>query len=97
MTWPRDMREVVRGHIEDVAGRGLWQDQSVPGRARHDVEEGEGLVVLVDLVRGEFAAQDLGEDVVRVVSGHKAPDQSCSTKSLRNGAAAASSSAAAST
>ena len=37
-------------------------------RPRHDVEKGERLVVLVDLVGRQFAAQDFGKDVVRVVA-----------------------------
>ncbi len=40
------------------------------GRTRHDVEEGEGVVVLVDLVAGDLAAQDFCEDVVGVVRRH---------------------------
>ena len=36
-------------------------------RARHDVHDRERIVVLVDLVAGQFAAQDLGEDVLRIV------------------------------
>jgi hypothetical protein len=40
-----------------------------PG-ARHDVEEGERLGVLVDLVARNLAAQDLGEDVALIVVGH---------------------------
>ena len=65
-----DMGEIVGGDVEQVAGRGLRQHQRMAGRARHDVEEGQRLVVLVDLVAGQFAAQDFGEDVVRVVGRH---------------------------
>ena len=65
------MREIVGADVEDVARRRLRQHQRVAGRARHDVEEGERLVVLVDLVAGQFAAQDLGEDVVRIVARHR--------------------------
>jgi hypothetical protein len=42
----------------------------MPGRARHDVEEREGAVVLVDLVARELAAQDLGEDIVGIITRH---------------------------
>ena len=34
---------------------------------RHDVHEAQGVLVFVDLEAGDLAAQDLGEDVVRVV------------------------------
>ena len=37
--------------------------------ARHDVHEGDGVVVLVELVGGNLAAQDLGEDVAVVIGG----------------------------
>ena len=66
------MREIVGADVENIARRRLRQHQRVAGRARHDVEEGERLVVLVDLVAGQFAAQDLGEDVVRIVARHRA-------------------------
>jgi hypothetical protein len=82
------MREIVRVDVEQVARRRLRQHQRVAGRARHDVEEGQRLVVLVDLVTGQFAAQDLGEDVVRIVARHgdRPFYEVCSnTKSLRNG------------
>src|SRR5262249_34546234 len=39
-------------------------------RARHDVEKGERLVILVDLVARQFAAQNFGEDIVGIVSRH---------------------------
>ena len=60
--------EVVGRDVEDVARRRFRDDQRVAGRARHDVEEGERLVVLVDLVARNLAAQDLGEDVALVVA-----------------------------
>ena len=63
------MGEVGGIDVEQVARRRLRQHQRVPGRARHDVEEGERLVVLVDLVAGQFAAQDFREDVVLGVVG----------------------------
>ena len=66
-----DMGEVVGANVENIARRGFRQHQRMAGRARHDVEEGERLVVLVDLVAGQFAAQDLGEDVVRIVARHR--------------------------
>src|SRR5262249_53306054 len=55
--------------VEDVAGRGLRNHQRVARRARHDVEKGEDVLVLIDLVAGQLAAQDLCEDVVAVVGG----------------------------
>ena len=66
-----DVGEVVGRNIEDVARGRLRQHQRVAGRARHDVEEGKRLVVLVDLVARQFAAQDLREDVVGIVGGHR--------------------------
>src|SRR3546814_4213223 len=41
--------------------------QNMHRRLRPDVVEGERIVVLVDLLAGNFAAQDPGEDVVVVV------------------------------
>jgi hypothetical protein len=67
----RDMAEHVRRHVEDIAGRGLGQNEGVARSPGHDVEEGERLVVLIDLVAGQLAAQDLGEDVVGVVGRHE--------------------------
>ena len=66
----RDMGEILRRNIEDVAGRRLRDHQRVAGRARHDVEEGQHMIVLIDLVAGKLAAQDFGEDVVGVIGGH---------------------------
>ena len=43
--------------IDDVACRRLGYDQRVSGRTRHDVEEREGALVLVDLVARQFPAQ----------------------------------------
>jgi hypothetical protein len=39
-------------------------------RLRVDVVEGERVVVFVDLLAGQLAAQDAGEDVIAVVVGH---------------------------
>ena len=45
----------------------------MPVATRHDVHEGEIVVILVNLVAGHLAAQDLGEDVVGIVGrvGHE--------------------------
>src|SRR5258707_3932950 len=111
------MREVVCADVEDVAGRRFRENQRMAWRARHDVEERERFVVFIDLVAGQLATQNFGEDIVWVVIRHRLPQiisaahnagqkpvsgfrdcaYSCSTKSLRNGAAAASSSAVACT
>src|SRR2546430_12836444 len=48
--------------VENVAGSCLRQHQSVAGCARHDVEECERPVVLVDFVAWELAAQNPGEN-----------------------------------
>src|SRR6185503_9061346 len=104
--------------VEQVAGRRFRQHQRVSWRARHDVEERQHLVILVDLVTGQLATQNFSENVLRVVARHESllhrqsiwsmilsenrfplfgimlgQDQSCScsAKSLRNGASAASS------
>ncbi|MFW8645330.1 hypothetical protein ACOJBO_35600 [Rhizobium beringeri] len=46
-------------------------------RLRHHIHEGDGMLILVNPVRGDFAAEDLGEDVVVVISGraghHESP------------------------
>ncbi len=62
--------ERIGRHVEHVPGRRLGDHQRVALTARHDVHEGEGVLILVDLVGGQLATQDLGEDVVRIVSGH---------------------------
>ena len=67
-----EMSEIVRLDIENVARRRLRDHQRMARRPRHDVEKGESLVVLVDLVRRQFAAQDFGKDVVRIVARHRA-------------------------
>src|SRR4051812_50033035 len=64
------MGVVIRLDVEDVAGRGFWNHQRVARYPRHDVEEGEHVLILVNLVAGEFTAQDLCEDIVGVVGGH---------------------------
>ena len=45
----------------------LGSDQRMAGALRHHVHEGDRVVVLIDPVRRDLAAQDLGEDVARVV------------------------------
>ena len=40
-----DMGVILGGDVEDVAGRGLRDHQRMAGRARHDVEEGQHVVV----------------------------------------------------
>src|SRR5215475_372490 len=64
------MREVFGADIQNVAGGGFGQYQRVTWRARHDVEEGKSLIILIDLVAGQFAAQDLGKNIIRVVARH---------------------------
>ena len=65
-------REYLRVGVEQIARRLLRHDQRVPRRPRHDIHEHERICVLVDLVGGDFAAQDFGEDVA-VVVGHARP------------------------
>src|SRR2546430_14921018 len=85
--------------VENVAGSCLRQHQSVAGGARHDVEECERPVVLVDFVAWELAAQNPGENIVRVVARRHgaSPGRKRLDHVLRKGAASASSSAAAAT
>lgn len=56
--------EIVEGFI--IA---LGDDQHMHGCGRADVVEGKGVLVFVDFIAGDFAAEDSGEDVVAVV-GH---------------------------
>ena len=88
------MREFGGIDVEQVARGSFRQHQRMSGRARHDVEKSKRLVVLVDLVTGQFAAEDLCEDVVRIVARHAVwsfYEVSSNTKSFRNGPIAASS------
>jgi hypothetical protein len=41
------------------------------GATRHDVEKGQRMLVLMDLVAGKFATQDFREGVVGIIGGHK--------------------------
>jgi hypothetical protein len=41
--------------------------------ARHDVHEGQRVGILVDLLRRQLAAHDLGKDVVAVVAHRASP------------------------
>ena len=61
-------RKLVRSDIEDVSRRRFWNDQGVPGSARHDVEKSERFVVLINLVGGQLPAQNLGKDIVGIVT-----------------------------
>src|SRR5262245_19094984 len=80
-----DMGEIVRVGIEDVAHLGLRKDERVTGRARHDVEEGEGTIILVDFITWNLAAQNFGKNVVRIVGGHGVlPSNSSSTTGVRS-------------
>src|SRR5262245_56512578 len=65
------MGEIVGRNVQYVASRCLGQNKCMTGCTRHDVEEGERLVILIDLVARQFAAQDFGKDVVWVVGGHQ--------------------------
>src|SRR5271166_3449268 len=63
---PDDVSEIVGKNVENVARRRLRQHERMTGSARHDIKKGEGLVVFVDLVARQFAAQNLREDIVWV-------------------------------
>jgi len=50
------------GECVECRGGFLGDDKDVAGAERVDVEEGEDVVVLVDAMAGDFAADDPGED-----------------------------------
>ncbi len=54
--------------VEHIARRRLRDDQRVSVDAGHDVHENQALVVFIDLLARQLAAQDLGEDIVGIVS-----------------------------
>src|SRR5487761_2796997 len=98
----RDMGEILRIDIEDVAGRRLRDHQGMPGATRHDVEKGQRVLVLVHLVTGKFAAQDFCKGVVGVIGVHGGSwiwfySLAGSSALLRNGPASVSSRAASAT
>src|SRR5258708_2970134 len=64
------MGVIVGRDVEDIAGRGLWDHQRMAGGTRHDVEERQHVLVLIDLVAGKLAAQDFCKDIVGVIGGH---------------------------
>jgi hypothetical protein len=55
--------------VQNVAGSGLRNHQDMAFRLRHDIHERKDIVVLIDLVGGNFAAQNLGKDIVGVIGG----------------------------
>ena len=59
--------------FEQVAGGRFGDDQAMALRFRHDVHDGERLVVLIKLYGRNFAADDLGENVAVVVARHLCP------------------------
>ena len=70
----RHRGQALRLDVEDVARRLFGDHEAVAVATRHDVHERERVVILVELVRGNLAAQDLGEDVGRIVGvGHGIP------------------------
>ncbi len=67
---PRDLREIIRLDIEDAACRSFWYHQRMTRRARHDVQESQRVLVFIDLVARDLAAQDFGENILVVVFRH---------------------------
>ena len=63
----RNRRRVMS---EDVAGRGLRDHQRMAWRARHDVEEGQHVVVLADLVAGNSPRRIFAKRLLRIIGGH---------------------------
>ena len=64
--------ELTRVEIEQVARRLLRDDERVAVRARHHVHKGEGILVIVDAVRGQLAASP-----DRFIPDKKTPDNRC--------------------
>ena len=58
---------------EDILARDFRHDQRVALGLRHDVHEGERVGILMDVVAGDFAADDAGEDIVLVIGHLSAP------------------------
>lgn len=65
-----DGRHLLVAELVDVGLLLLGDDQGVPPAERADVEEGEDVLVLVDLVAGDLSAEDFAEDGL----GHAAQD-----------------------
>src|SRR6516164_3319812 len=63
--------KIVGRSVQDITHRRLGQDESMTGSARHDIEKSERLIVFIHLIAWHLTTQDLGEDIVRVVRGHK--------------------------
>src|SRR5579872_3523463 len=88
------VRQIIRADVENIASGRLRDDKRMTGATRHDVEKRQRMLVLENLVAGEFAAQDFGKGILRVISGHeKLLIYSSSTMplSFRNGPVSASS------
>ena len=49
------MGEIIGRDVENIARRCLRNDQSMAGRTWHDIEEGEGFLVLIDFVTRNLA------------------------------------------
>jgi hypothetical protein len=59
--------EIIRCDIKHVPGCRFGNNQAMPVRTRHDVRDRNGLVVFVNLVAGQFTAQNFGEYVAVVL------------------------------
>ena len=70
---PEKLRNLgIAGVFREVIHRNIWalgDDQDMDGRLRLNVFEGESVIVLIDFVTGQFAAQNFCEYVV-VIVGH---------------------------
>jgi len=70
---------VVLPGIRETPDPGLGDDQDVDRGLGRDVPESQAVVVLVDPIRGDLPAEDLGKDVVVVVGrGHGASSAAAS-------------------
>ena len=52
------------------ASRGLRDDERMTGGAWHDVQKSQRVPIFIDLVAGDLAAEDFGENILIVVLRH---------------------------
>ena len=58
---------VFVGEVVDFVDFEFGDDKGVPFGLGGDVEEGEGLVVFVDFVTGDFSLNDFGENAAHII------------------------------
>src|SRR5215472_10870225 len=65
-----------RGFLGEIVERDVFafgDHENMRRSLRADVVKGEDVLVLIDLLAGDFAAQDPGEDIVGIVGHHPPP------------------------